>query len=403
MEREELLALLDRYRDNTCSEADVRRLVLHIQQGKDQELLGRYIAGTFEGGQEGDYAENQESLDRVRQRLLATQAEPKTTVWKLRRWVAAAAAVLLFFAGLGYWYTLSRDQNNHLIAENDMSLPLPGGNRATLTLADGRVVELSEAHEGIVIGEEGLWYDDGSGILDDREQTIDNRQADGKGSLRSSVSSLMSITTPKGGTYQITLPDGSKVFLNAESSLSYPERFAKNERRVTLAGEGYFEVSHDPAAPFTVSTARQDIQVLGTSFNVNAYAEEQQVVTTLVEGKVALKPLNQQGAARDVVLKPGQQAVLSAAGIAVRPVAAGEFTAWIQGKFIFNNTDIHAVMRQLARWYDAEVSYVGDLSDITFSGIVSRYEDIGDVLRKIELTGSVHINLTGRRIAVHRK
>ncbi|HWK98689.1 MAG TPA: FecR domain-containing protein, partial [Parapedobacter sp.] len=318
----------------------------------------------------------------------------RTHVW-LR---IAVAASLVFAAGAFSWFTWLQPQRGATGQSTQLAAAgvMPGGNRATLTLADGRAIDLSDAQAGIVVGD-GVTYLDGTAVLDDSA---------------SGAATLMSLTTPKGGTYQITLPDGSKVWLNANSTLKYPSQFSKEMRVVELEGEAYFDVSHQTnpigqqrsLIPFLVKTNGQTIEVLGTQFNVSAYLDDSEAQTTLVEGSVRLSlsrksressftPDNQ------VVLKPGEQGQFSNGTITTRQVDTEQFTAWRYGRFVFQQTPMEDVLRQLGRWYDIEVNYAG-LPERQFNGDLPRNVPLSEALRLIELTSGVRLGLTERRLQV---
>jgi len=205
------------------------------------------------------------------------------------------------------------------------------------------------------------------------------------------------VSTPKGGQYRIILPDGTNVWLNAASSISYPTVFKGAERLVTLNGEGYFEVTKNKAMPFRVKSAMQTIEVLGTHFNINAYTDETRVKTTLLEGSVKVI-----SATRSTFITPGEQAAISRAGngiISKQRVNVDKEVAWKNGVFSFADEDIRAVMRQVSRWYDIDVVYEGDIPDEKFFGEISRSSNLGDVFRILELN-NMKFAVEGKTIKV---
>ncbi|MBL1408249.1 FecR family protein [Sphingobacterium faecale] len=329
-------------------------------------------------------------------RYLATNTEQRWEEFQIQhmqpkrrdlsfQWISVAAAILLVI-GISfviYFYQqallpLSDTTVQSVIKD---SLPQPGGNRATLTWSDGNSIALSEGHDGIIAGEH-LAYEDGS-------------------VLSQVKTDYATLVTPKGGEYRITLPDGTQVWVNAASSLTYPTRFDGDERKVKLSGEAYFQVAHNKEKPFIVETDHQRLKVLGTVFNVNAYADEKQTSTTLLEGKVAVRALDDQD--NSIVLRPGEQSQLVGGKLHVSPIDVQEAVAWRQGKFVFNSTDIYTVMRQIARWYDTDIVYQGDLSNVLFSGSVSRFSDIESVVKSLELTREIKLTIEGRRIIVRKR
>ncbi len=325
---------------------------------------------------------------------------------RLRLLPYAAAAVLLL--AVGWLLIVDSRRSTDSLAATEI---LPGGNRATLTLADGRVINLDEAHTGIVVSDENITYDDGTSLTavipSEAEESLPNL---GDGSV------MLSLTTPKGGTYQITLPDGSKVWLNSASTLKYPSRFSGDSRAVILEGEAFFDIqpkvrnveTHEYAS-FNVQTAGQVVQVLGTSFNISAYADDPETKTTLVEGSVKVTPGTQTGlATNDLrlttnVLSPGQQATTRGAATTINTVDTEQYTAWKDGYFKFDG-NLRSIMAQLARWYDVSVEYRGIGDSTELIGDISRYRTLADVLEALEATGKVRFKVESdngeRRVVV---
>jgi transmembrane sensor len=309
-----------------------------------------------------------------------------------RRWSVAAAVLLLVGAG-GYWYMRGRSSAvvpPAVVAVSDIGA---GGDRAILTLADGKTISLTGAANGIVANQGHIQV----------TKTADGQlvyQALGMEAGSSGVS-MNSVTTPRGGQYHLVLSDGSKVLLNAASSIQYPVAFAGKERRVVVTGEVYFEVAPDKSRPFRVEAGGQAIDVLGTSFDVNVYADEPDQRTTLLTGSIRVS-----GSGRQVVLAPGQQAVNGAGGgVSVTDKAdLDDVMAWAHGDFVFNNEDITSIMRKIARWYDVDISYPqGSPGPMQFDGIVSRSKNISAVLQIMEATGKVNFKIEKRRVMVIAK
>ncbi len=320
-------------------------------------------------------------------------------VRRITRWLpyAAAAAILL---AVGWLLLVDSRESAVSLAATDI---LPGGNRATLTLADGRVINLDEAQTGIIVGAEDITYTDGSTLAavipSAAEESLQNRR-DSSTPLRSAQNdglTMLSLTTPKGGTYQITLPDGSRVWLNSNSTLKYPSRFSGDERVVELTGEAFFEIRQQAGkvgankySPFNVQTAGQVVQVLGTQFNLSAYPDDPETKTTLVEGKVKVTPGTQTGLTTDDlrlttnVLTPGQQSIVRNDNIQVETVDTEQYTAWKDGYFT-SEGDVHALFKQIGRWYDIEVVYQGDkTAAVRFYTQLQRDLPLGDLLDAIQ-------------------
>jgi len=310
---------------------------------------------------------------------------------RLRNWLIAAGLVLAAGSGLFWWM-----QNSTLgpgVAEVQ-STPVstdvaPGANRAVLVLADGSSVLLDDAQKG---------------VLSRQANAIINKTADGQIVYENQAANepaplvYNTISTPRAGQYRLTLTDGTKVWLNAATSLQFPASFAGKERRVKLTGEAYFEVAPNATQPFIVETPYQSVEVLGTHFNVNAYEDEALTRTTLLEGKVKV-----QSGASSQVIKPGQQAASMQAGsIHINEADTEEAVAWKNGYFKFNKADIQTIMRQLERWYDVDVEYRGAVPTDLFVGKINRSENISGVLRILELS-KVQFKIENRKIIVGSK
>ncbi|HLQ99245.1 MAG TPA: FecR family protein, partial [Sphingobacterium sp.] len=274
-----------------------------------------------------------------------------------------ASLLIIFFTG--YFYFQDGFKESTLILE-DLA---PGANRALITLSDGRIIELSEEQEGVVFGED-LTYQDGTRISEfEQGEAID-----------------LEISTPRGGQYQVTLDDGTKVWLNADSKLVYPSRFKEESREVEIEGEAYLEVAEvykkGKKTPFIVKTAQQKIEVLGTQFNVKAYVEEPSVQTTLVEGAVKVW-----ADSKELLLQPGEQSILKRETLDKRKVDIDQYLAWKNNEFIFYETELQEAMKMLSRWYDFEVVYEDGIPQTHFYGTISREKGLADVLKIMETGG----------------
>ncbi|MDR2283665.1 MAG: FecR domain-containing protein [Sphingobacterium sp.] len=296
------------------------------------------------------------------------------------RWSAAAAVFIMAGWAIAHWVlpTPSTQPTSTGTFIND---PEPGHTQATLTLADGHLIELKENEGGITIVDNQVKYADGSPIADSPLAT-----------------KLNTINTPRGGQYRITLPDGTKVWLNAASTLRYPGRFLPHERIVELDGEAYFEVSKAPGKPFKVVSKQQVVQVLGTHFNINSYPDEPNVKTTLLEGSVKVTSA---GKLRSVTLSPGKQAVLTAEELLSRDADTDAVMAWKNDDFIFRGQNLQTTMRQLARWYDVEIAYASTAPlHLKIGGSISRKNSLSSVLKAMESTNSIAFEFDGKTILV---
>lgn len=257
----------------------------------------------------------------------------------------------------------------------------PGKNTATLTLANGKTIELSDSKTGVTIRGTNLLYNDGSAVSDDVVEAVE-----------------MTAATPKGGTYQFTLPDGSKVWLNADSKITFPSQFSGEERQVWLEGEAYFAVAHLDKQPFKVFSKGQVVEDVGTEFNINAYSDEPNVRTTLVAGLASVSASN--AVEKAFMLKPGQQAKLQGHVIKISRVNIDAEVAWQKGEFVFDDESIGSIMRKICRWYNVGVVYQGVNPEETFGGSVSRFSEVSKVLENLELTGEIHFKIKDKIIYV---
>lgn len=267
---------------------------------------------------------------------------------------------------------------------------VPGKNQAVLKLGGGESILLEEVADGVItMNDKATGFEKKSGLL----------VAKGDEKSFSDAGEINMLETPKGGQYQITLPDGSNVWLNASTRLFFPTVFKPGERKVKVLGEAYFEVRSDPNNPFIVETATGAfLRVLGTSFNVSAYEEDAQETTTLLTGSLQVT-----SGQSKVLLKPGQQATVNAQEMVnVQEVETSYAVAWKDGYFMFNREPIKDVMAKIARWYDVEVVYQGPVTETRFWGTVSRFSQVSDVLQLLEATGRVHFTIEGRKIYVKK-
>ena len=311
------------------------------------------------------------------------------TVRKTDRWITWSkyVAVIVLFVSIGISWLVNEEKQE---VENGTVAQIEHGSmKAQLVLANGKKVDL-RPEISLQLEEEG-----GTRIL-----TSDNRvKYSGKDSLagQSTEVKYNTLIVPRGGEFSLELADGTRVWLNAESRLRYPVAFTGKERKVEMEGEVYFEVAKNKEKPFIVTVNGVDIRVLGTSFNVSAYQED--VVTTLVEGKVQLKKGNEQ-----VILSPNQQAIWSDDEFRVKQVDARNFVLWKEGVFYFEDVDLETILDDMSRWYNVTVFYEqSSAKDILFSGIMERYADISKTLEMLEKTGKVSFIIDEQKIIVRAK
>ncbi|MGQ7852865.1 FecR family protein [Pedobacter sp. WC2501] len=311
---------------------------------------------------------------------------PKRILMNSLKW-AAAAVVFIAFSLTAY---LSLQKKKEHVFATDVA---PGKNKAILTLADGKKISLSDAMKGDIAKEAGFSI---------------TKTADGQlvynvaGTENVNDTRLNTISTPNGGEWQIQLPDGSTVWLNAASSIQYALNIGTAKQRVVkLDGEAYFEVAKNAAHPFIVETDKQAVEVLGTHFNINSYKDEKVTKTTLLEGSVRV---SHKSTNDSEILKPGEQSLVSVSGIAIKEVDVEEAIAWKKGYFMFNNERQESILRKVARWYNVEIEYADPAAkDVMYYGTVSRFEKISKVLTKFEQTGEVHFDIKGNKLIVHKE
>lgn len=385
MEEKKIVLLIQKYLQGTLTPEEQA----YLDEWKEQDQANHILLNELEDSAWlREQLENYDALalkDVDRESLaMAKQIMSNNRPERLRRWLPyVAAAILLVVASVSFWLAGERWWQHPIPRVTEEILP--GSNRALLTLADGRQLTLDQHRQGIVMGEQGITYQDGA--------TLDLKA---NGIVGDMASEVLTLSTPKGGTYALVLPDGSKVWLNAASSLTYPSKFDGQERVVKLEGEAYFDVK-TMTIPFKVITDDREVNVLGTEFNISAYRADDDVRITLVEGKVSVSS----NAHEEVILNPGQQAFGTPGNIDIRTVNTESYTAWKNGYFSFDETPLNEIMRQISRWYDAEVVYDDpSLETVRFSGSLSRYERLSHVLDRIAFIGTVRFEIRDRQIIV---
>ncbi|BAV04542.1 FecR family protein [Filimonas lacunae] len=384
----ELLKLVKKYQEGTATPAEKDFIEQYYQHFHTQEKASAQWNNDHKQQLENNL------LQRINLQIEqeSTPVVPVVPLYK-RSLFKIAAAVLLLATGTAIYIASQHTDNKHTAtAQQDVA---PGGNKATLTLADGSVIVLDNA---------------GNGKLTSQNNFSVIKASDGKIAYQQdSVASALVmqynlLSTPLGGRYQVTLSDGTTVWLNSSSSLRYPTAFNGATREVELTGEGYFEVARNSAKPFHVivpvkraGERKMDVKVLGTHFNINAYEEEQQVNTTLLEGSVVVGIGSQ-----SKCIAPGQAAALDlySQQLLVKNADTEGAVAWKNGRFAFHHQNIKEVMRQIARWYNVEIVYEGKISDEDFGGEIPCSENLSKVLKMLELTGIVHFRLEDRKVIV---
>jgi transmembrane sensor len=379
--------LLQKYLDGTITEPESKVLFEWLKENTVdrnpamEALLEKVYAQSFTEQPALNAAASQRILDRLLKATDHKEVEiPVRRISLLQRpWVRYAAAVVLLLglAGGLRFYMHQPKKAAPLASRNAFT----GGNRALLKLANGEEIVLDSAH-GSIVHTGNLAVNNDKGKLD----------YEGK----ADVAEYHTLSTPRGGQYQLQLPDGSKVWLNAASSITYPTAFTGNSRKVKISGEVYFEVARNKEKPFVVDISdKTSVEVLGTSFNVNAYTDEQQIYTTLLEGSVSMIRREQR-----VILKPGQQAVISRQAMEVKQNANIDMVmAWKNGSFQFDHTKLDEVLRKMSRWYDVDIVYKQGIPDIYFSGEIKRDLPLSDALEVLSRMG-VHYSIEERKLII---
>lgn len=369
--RKDFLTLVEKYLNGSASP-------------EEMDAIESYYAH-FSGDPDITDSLNQEEVSALkadlRQKIAKSidRAEKRIVPFYRKKSLQVAASILLVLTISLFVVSRMRKEPVKLEAQK-LDLP-PGGNRATLILSDGSKIDLGKTKNGTLAAQPGAH------IIKQNEQLAYNTTT----TVPAEQVSYNTLSTPKGGQYQLTLADGTKVWLNAASSLKFPTAFTGSEREVELTGEAYFEVVHNAKQPFKVKTNGQIVQDVGTQFDINSYSDEDATATTLVEGSVKIYDAKGQ-----TQIKPGEQYLLKANGESKvkSDVDIDEATAWKSGMFQFDNADIKTIMRQISRWYNVDVEYSGQVPASTYHGRISRNSNASAVLKILELSG---INFTIER------
>ena len=386
---QDILLLLEKYSSGTLTQDEKERLDKWYRSFNDAET-------------ELEAAEDETELQlskRIKSRIFDTiHNEQSGTISgrtsKLR--IAIAAASVLLVLSMGVFFILNNNRSKHLIAKASSAQTkiknaiVPGGNKATLTLANGSVITLDSASNGILTQQGNIKIHKLSNGLVAYDVSNQNILQKGKVDYNT-------ISTPRGGEYQVTLSDGTKVWLNAASSIRFPVVFTGKERRVVITGEAYFEVAKNKEMPFKVEANSSEVEVYGTHFNVNAYDDEAAIKTTLLEGKVKVSVPGQS----PEFLMPGQQADVNKQGsIKISDhVDTDLAVAWMHGYFEFKSADLQSILRQISRWYDVDIVYEGSVN-LHFTGQLSKHLDVRKVFETLSLTNEVHFTIKDKKIIV---
>jgi transmembrane sensor len=384
MLKERLQYLVQQYANDAATAAEKVELQKFLDSGSGQEMFAEVVSGEAIG----HFDETFDSTPYAalsRQVLQVDKGGQYPSKVRRMRWIAAAAAVLILSVLGGVYYLTQRPaQQKELVQTKNKNEIQPGRSGAVLTLSDGKQIQLDSTRNGLIAEQSGVHIEHKNGqVLYTKEDNA--------------VAVTNTIRTPRGRKYQLTLADGTKVWLNAASSITFPTAFNGPDRSVSITGEAYFDVAKNAAKPFRVSVNDMEVEVLGTEFNIHAYNDEAIIKTTLLEGAVKIS----KGAASQL-LKPGQQAQLNQQD-QLMLIANADLryeTAWKNNEFIFKYTDLKTVLRQLARWYDLEIVYESNTSlHKQFGGQIPMDASLSLVLKVLE-KGGVHYRLEGNTLTV---
>ena len=383
--------LINKIIEGTCSDKELADFLQQVRTMDKDSFLATYHWLYQEIGNYPPEALNTGFKERLEQRLDALEVTPMRHKW---RKYMAAAAVLVLLLGTGAWLLFSGKKRNEVMAttageqrfKNDVA---PGHQGAILTLSSGRSIVLDSAGNGSVASDKGIQV-----IKKDGEINYSGKTGE---------TVYNNITTPKGRQWQLTLSDGTQVWLNAFSSIRYPLVFIGKEREVEITGEAYFEVARDKTKPFKVkinpaSGKGAEVEVIGTHFDISSYEDEKTIKTTLLEGSIKVSAGNQ----RPVILAAGQQVRIGGDGLLnVHSDADMEETiAWKNGRFLLN-TDLETVMRQIAKWYDVDIVYQDRIKD-PYSIDIPRNIPLSSLLKYMEMSGGVHFGINGKQVIVKK-
>lgn len=370
---------------------DIRQLLKKYRRGQLTSEEKRWLEDWYLNWKPEKFDISTEEVESIKHEIWQA-IEPGRKGVGFRRWYVAASILICLLGGY-YWLNFKQyDKPAQQITYSKNTPVAPGRDRAILTLSNGKSIVLDNVKSGKV--------------AEDASSTID-KNADGHLSYSSSSdteaseggSVLNTLATPRGGQYHLVLSDGTRVWLNAASSITFPVQFANNDRVVTVTGEAYFEVSHRDRQPFKVLTATQEIKVFGTHFNVNSYADDKTNNTVLISGSVQVKSLQ---SGQHCLLKPGQQASTSRKDGQLTTAQANVENAvsWKNGYFIFDNQQIKDIMRIMSRWYDVDVSYEGQTTVEHFGGSFSRNLTMNEILNNLQQIGNLDFEVNGNHVVI---
>ncbi|MCT1523801.1 FecR family protein [Sphingobacterium hotanense] len=391
--------LFYKFLQDRCSPEELSRLYRYFEMDENEEVLKEIILEELDKDidQRNEVAQEQHLFHLFDQLNEKIQGAREVSLYKRllgSRWsqVAATIALVAFLAVASYRY-MNPPAPIEKLAKSEMDYPQPGSDKAVLTLFNGQQIVLNDAKQDRILKEAGVT------VFNAEEGLVVYQVDESVEPQHHNDTQINTISTPRGGQYQIVLADGTKVWLNASSSLEFPSHFSEDSRKVKLTGEAYFEVAHQASKPFFVQTAESEVEVLGTTFNVMAYPEEKTSQITLLTGSVNINKKSE-----TVRLNPGQQAEITrdTKGIRVHKVDLETIVAWKNGVFLFDGSDLQQVMRQVGRWYNAEVEYQDGVPPVKLTGMVSRKDSLEVLLEILERAGGLDVDVQGNKVMVKR-
>lgn len=391
--------LYDRFLSDEASPEEVREFWTRLGQKDEDERIRAAVFSRY-NDQVPKEIKDKDWSDSMKRMLNRPQKENDIGI---RRWWAAAAVLLMLVSGSYFLFFSHQTVQTNVTVENGNDVA-PGGNKAVLTLSNGKNIILDSGNKGLLASQGNTYImkvDSGLLAYVPKSKKTSSDSGGRKIEIKTSFNTL---TTPRGGQYKLMLPDGTKVWLNAASSIRFPTVFAGQDREVQISGEVYFEIAKDAVRPFKVKKGNLTIEVLGTHFNVNAYNNEPNAKVTLTEGRIRvsqLTPDDNKKAKNSQLLNPGEQIQVNQGGKMklIKNANINKAISWKDGYFSFDNSSLPEVMRQLSRWYDVQVVYIGNMPDERFGGDIPRNSQLSQVLQMLRTSG-VKFTIEGRDVRV---
>lgn len=381
--------LFKKYMEDTITENELAEFSGYVEDPIFANDIKNLLGDAFNNGDE-QFSIGEKGRTRIKNAILDKEIDFREQKYRTNwfRFSAVAAVLIAIFFAVIVYNELTSDNQPVEITSTKQDIA-PGGSGATLTLANGKKIKLNDASQGKLAEESGILITksaNGQLVYEIKDENTDPNKTN-------------TLSTDKGETYQVRLPDGSEIWLNAASSITYSTKLISNgKRRVNLIGEGYFSIAKDKLHPFVVTSKGQEVEVLGTQFNVNAYNDEPFISTTLFEGSVKVIATN-----AEKIIKPGEQANNNGTKITIKDINFENITDWKEGDFFLDRINFKVAMRKIARWYNVQVVYDSDVPDtLEAGGWISRTNSLSAVLKAIEKSGIAHFKVEGRTVYVSK-